>query len=154
VEGTDTPRVPGSPRRVQFNINGMDPLPSWYRVFEPIQSRHDNKLEFIIQSCDSYGPYVVGLAHAEGYRCVPLFDQSGGKGQSPRSWPRPLPFTHCGFAGGISPESIQKTVEELKNVPGQTFWLDMESKIRVNDRFDLETVYKILKIVDPYVEKS
>ena len=154
VEGTETPVIPGTPRRVQFNINGMYGMPAWYRVFESIQSRHDHKLQFIIQTCDSYGPYVVGLAQGEGHNCVPLFDQSGGKGHAPNEWPRPLPYLHCGFAGGISPPSIENTVKQLLRVSGETFWLDMESKIRVNDRFDLETIHKILKITDPLINMA
>jgi len=155
VENCGTPTVPGTPRRVQINCNGMNGTPAWYRGFESIQSLHDHGLEFIVQTCDGIGAYWIGMAVGEGgHRCVPLFDKSGGKGESPTEWPEPLPYTRCGYAGGIGVDNVAATVEEIKRKKSdQSFWIDMESKVRTGDVFDLSEVVHILGVVDSLIDR-
>lgn len=63
-----------------------------------------------------------------------LFDASGGRGIAPTSWPS-HPGRLVGYAGGINPENV---LDVLKAV-GATgpYWIDMESGVRTDDRFDL-----------------
>lgn len=158
VEEGEPPVVPGTPKRVQINCNGMKPLPEWYRGLDTIADEHGTKLQFIIQTCDHNGAYWVGMAQGArwGERgvCVPLFDQSGGKGQLPEEWPNPLPFTHCGYAGGIGPDNAQALVRHLKTLKGESFWIDMETKVRTGDVFDLDKVVHVLNLVDNLIDRS
>ena len=52
----------------------------------------------------------------------------------------------CGYAGGISPDTIENVLQSLDhNVLGLT-WIDMESGVRDdNDYLDLDKVEFILK---------
>lgn len=78
-----------------------------------------------------------------------LFDRSGGNGISPKEWPKPLPNIFCGYAGGLGPENIAEELGRISEVvpEGEPIWLDMESKIRTDDKFDLTKVRACLQTV-------
>lgn len=63
-----------------------------------------------------------------------LFDASGGRGVAPSVWP-PHPGRLVGYAGGICPDNVTQVIADI----GATapYWLDMESGVRTDDRFDL-----------------
>lgn len=78
-----------------------------------------------------------------------LFDQSGGTGATPTAWPRPTPraeWGSVGFAGGIGPGNVARTLEaiNLLNPRKLPFFIDMESKLRVDDAFDLDLCEDVL----------
>lgn len=63
-----------------------------------------------------------------------LFDRSGGKGREPEVWPS-YPGRFVGFAGGIGPNNVLEVIERIDaNGP---YWIDMETKVRTDDHFDL-----------------
>ena len=69
-----------------------------------------------------------------------LFDASFGTGLAPAWWPTlpeaPRPF--CGYAGGIGPSNVAEVVRNINAMPGQRYWIDMESGIRTAGRMDLD----------------
>lgn len=73
-----------------------------------------------------------------------LFDASGGRGLAPASW-LPYPGRFVGYAGGIGPDNIAAVIAAI-DAPG-TFWIDMESKVRTNDRFDLDLCRRVCEAV-------
>jgi len=77
-----------------------------------------------------------------------LFDESGGRGASPQSWPPPLPGKLCGYAGGLGPDSLEVELPRIQQAAGQSvFWIDMEAKLRDKlDRFDLVRARRCLVI--------
>lgn len=76
-----------------------------------------------------------------------LFDRSGGRGEAPTAWPaHPGNDRLVGYAGGISPENIRGVMSVLEQRTGR-YWIDMESGVRTNDRFDLEKCRQICEIV-------
>lgn len=83
-----------------------------------------------------------------------LFDASGGLGRSPEYWPTAIPNKLCGYAGGLGPDNIHHELNQLyvQSVQGgnQTVWIDMESKLRTNEVFDLEKVKAVIEIVDAF----
>lgn len=89
---------------------------------------------------------------------VPLFDVSGGAGESPRQWPKPFPEHHYhGYAGGIGPDNIFNELKRIREVAhGYKVWIDMETKVRSdNDRlFDFNKVGFVLATCRPYIEKA
>lgn len=141
-------------RRVQ--INGWEPMMHEPEHNDPLfdaTGRHPD-LEFVLQVRD------VGHVHAawmdahtiKGYggpKASLLFDPSGGRGVAPTEWPHAPSGIRMGFAGGITPESIESVVHALRMRP--PFWLDMESGVRTDDRFDLEKVRAVLAAVAPHV---
>jgi hypothetical protein len=66
-----------------------------------------------------------------------LFDVSFGTGAAAREWP-PLsssqPF--CGFSGGLGPDNVQARLASAPVAPGVRYWIDMESGVRTEGRFD------------------
>lgn len=78
---------------------------------------------------------------------VPLFDASGGRGQSPKEWPKAFPSVYCGYAGGLGPDILTTQLSLISQAAGDArVWIDMESGVRSDDdaRFDLEKVRAVL----------
>lgn len=67
-----------------------------------------------------------------------LFDCSFGEGVQPAAFP-PLTQTtsFCGFSGGFNAEILPTVLVDLSVGESIPFWIDMESGVRVNNRFDL-----------------
>ena len=77
-----------------------------------------------------------------------LFDESGGCGISPATWPSPLPGKLCGYAGGLGPHNLATELQRIQLVAGKNpFWIDMEGKLRKEDHFDLSSAQTCLSIV-------
>ncbi len=163
VENGIAPEIPGKPNRIQINCNGMVGYHGWWKVFE--HAPFNNGTQFIIQVCDHIGSYWIGGAQGDGHHVVPLFDKSGGKGISVETeeWAKPLPLAPWqvpawnGFAGGIRPDNIVNTAQAISATrPGycRDFWLDMESGLRTDGKFDLDKVTQIINLVDPMIERA
>ena len=69
-----------------------------------------------------------------------LFDRSGGRGRrSFDAWPPPTsPNVRAGYAGGISPASIGAALAAVQQFGPASVWLDMETGVRTDDRFDVD----------------
>ena len=52
----------------------------------------------------------------------------------------------CGYAGGLNPDTIGDALAAIAaRVPdGQPYWIDMESGVRTDDRFDLDKCERVL----------
>lgn len=72
-----------------------------------------------------------------------LLDSSGGRGRLPTAWYRPLTDKPVGFAGGLSWENLPRELPRIMHVVREalgleaTYWIDMESSLRTEDRFDV-----------------
>ena len=73
---------------------------------------------------------------------VGLQDSSGGHGVVETEWclPETEPF---GYAGGIAPENVVETVKAINEICDTDFWIDMETGIRTNDKFDIRKCEEI-----------
>jgi len=71
-------------------------------------------------------------------------DASGGRGITETEWilPETEPF---GYAGGINPENVVDVVRELNEICETDFWIDMETGIRTNDKFDVAKCEEICR---------
>ena len=85
-----------------------------------------------------------------------LFDESRGKGTSEREWQKPFEKSHCGYAGGISPDNIDSVLYDLWNLvnPETELWIDMESRIRSDDKFDLLKVKQVALFVESFLKRT
>lgn len=106
---------------------------------------------------DSWWLRRLSLAAVEKGDISILLDRSKGRGVAPAVWPPPVSYSgralHTGYAGGISPDNIeavldatQRAVESSGN-PAHPYWLDMESGVRTDNRFDLTKVERVLEAV-------
>lgn len=73
-----------------------------------------------------------------------LFDASGGRGMAPLFWPR-YPGRPVGYAGGIGPENVAASIDAI-GAHG-SYWIDMESRVRTGDIFDLDCVEEVCQTV-------
>lgn len=67
-----------------------------------------------------------------------LYDVSFGSGRMPAAWPavvsaHPL----CGYSGGLGPTNVAELLAKFPIAVGVPFWIDMESGVRTEGRFDL-----------------
>ncbi len=99
---------------------------------------YDDK-EFIIQ----YKPITVNAVqqlHKIGANFSLLFDASGGRGESPKSWQKPVyPYFHPqGYSGGMSPENVADNLTKISRVAGaHDIWIDADGKLKTDDKFDV-----------------
>ena len=76
-----------------------------------------------------------------------LLDSSGGLGIDTPLIPLDIECK-VGYAGGFGPDNIlEKTRLLLNSEKTHSFWVDMESKIRTNDWFDIKKAYDICQKV-------
>ena len=101
-----------------------------------------NKIQFITQH-NNCNKDLFEKISAPNHQI--LFDESGGKGLISKKWNDRLPNKICGYAGGLGEDNIEYQVEKIKSLSNKAFWIDMESKIRTNDKLDLEVCENILK---------
>ena len=77
------------------------------------------------------------LPNVQGFQ-----DNSGGRGEFCNEWRTPeTPF--FGYAGGLGPENVVEAVQAISAVCESDFWIDMETNIRTNDKFDVEKCRRV-----------
>lgn len=137
-------------QRIQLNLKFGD-VEGKYDPHELVaRVKESPSWQFILQ----YTPEKQGLLPL--FKDVPnhavLYDASAGRGISPDSWAPPLEGHFCGYAGGLNPENVHKNLEMISSAAqGKVTWIDMETGVRTNDRFDFSKVEQVLKTASPYV---
>jgi phosphoribosylanthranilate isomerase len=76
-----------------------------------------------------------------------LFDASGGRGIL-GDWHSPIPGKICGYAGGLGPDNVLQELEKISAICNKPFWIDMEGKLRTDDKFDLTKCVAVLDQID------
>ena len=78
-----------------------------------------------------------------------LYDRSGGVGRLPERWPSPPRRGTYGYAGGLSPSTAAAALHAISaaGAPDGGFWIDMETGVRTEERFDLALCEQVLSIV-------
>jgi phosphoribosylanthranilate isomerase len=74
-----------------------------------------------------------------------LFDASSGRGIAPAAWPA-HPGRRVGYAGGIKPDNVLDVIRAGVGAAGP-YWIDMESGVRTDDRFDLTKCRQVCEAV-------
>lgn len=122
--------------RVQLNFSGSESLAKEDFLL-------DGSKNFILQSGGKPLP-----KNFNGGRYHVLFDGSGGRGKLAQAWPAAIPGRFCGYAGGLNPENIKDQLQQIAKAANQAdFWIDFESGVRTDDKFDLSKVRCILKAI-------
>lgn len=77
-----------------------------------------------------------------------LYDISFGRSVVPTAWPSfPDNGVFCGYSGGIGPDSVSAVLDAIDAPSGALYWIDMESRIRTNDRLDLDKCESVCRAV-------
>lgn len=137
--------------RVQINTHAV-PHNYTERAFVDLATYSDK--EFIFQY-DGVNTAFLDLAWQYEVNHSALFDLSHGVGKLPSQRPDLLPNTRCGYAGGLSPENLQREIERIEEKAGaQAVLIDMETHVRSKDNklFDLKKVQRCLEIASKYIQ--
>lgn len=115
---------------------------------------------YAVRRYGAYYPekYVIIQAKPQNHRLVTLideepfieflFDESGGKGKEISHIHQPLSKESNGYAGGLNPKNViakLKAIEEV--VSGGDVWIDMETGVRTEEKFDLSKVESVMSQV-------
>ena len=136
-------------RRIQLNLEfgDVDGRYDPEKLLARIKAHPE--FEFVIQYTEKRKNLLPALAPIPNHAI--LFDASAGTGVLPGSWPAPLSGHFCGYAGGLKPDNLLENIDKISKAAGdcQT-WIDMESGVRTDDRFDLEKVAQVLARAAPF----
>lgn len=138
--------------RVQINTHGKKHPYNDDLLLKSIQMCPDK--EFIFQYDDANGA-LHDFIFDQGQRCSALYDKSHGAGIEPDSWPMPLRYVSCGYAGGISPDNVKHHIESINEFAvKKPYWIDMETHIRSDNdtKFDLKKCVNVLKKCEYYIK--
>ena len=139
----DFPEIIDIFSRVQLNVSKYDEPENMSPYIQPGPLQ-----EIIIQQDFNHNTFM--LCRIASGDCISiLLDESGGKGiENPFRLPSYLHNVHVGFAGGINPDNVVAKIREITSLPSiNRFWIDMESGVRTDDRFDLDKVEKVCQLV-------
>lgn len=77
-----------------------------------------------------------------------LYDTSFGTGKPAERWPAlPARGPFCGFSGGIRPENVAAVLDAIGAPDGAQYFIDMESGVRTDGRFDLSRCEAVCRAV-------
>lgn len=151
--------------RIQLNLKSVPPTgaalaslrrlaPLWGRPAFIVQVKlpDSDRLAVVLAAHAAVDPFLGrGRIHA-------LIDPSGGLGMLPESRPPCLAGVFTGHAGGIAPANCAaeaaKAVRAAEAGGAETTWIDMESGIRTNDRFDVAKAIACLEAAAPILVGS
>ncbi|MBQ7887055.1 MAG: hypothetical protein IJ313_09210 [Clostridia bacterium] len=120
--------------RIQINIPKTRHFSrelTWPEDKEIIIQLHEGTKEFF--------EHYRHLPNVQGFQ-----DGSGGRGIVSSEWMAPQ-TEFFGYAGGIGPDNVVQTVQSIQSICTSDFWIDMESGIRTNDKFDVEKCENICR---------
>lgn len=142
--------VPLSVDRIQ--LNGYEELtPAFCGMVS--SATCDAGPEYILQARTSSGLETAMRDRRRIRRGSILIDPSGGRGLDAHAlWAAVERGEEwIGFAGGITPANVVEAISFLDERRSGPFWIDMESGVRVDDRFDLGLVNQVLEAAEPFV---
>lgn len=139
--------------------------PNLFSIFERVQLNLDSKSMFDVlhRMSKTDKEVIVQMRTAalcqqflEGGRpdgMSYLIDFSGGRGLDTPVEIVNVPGIHIGYAGGIGPENVEAKLRTLLDYPSDgEFWIDMETRVRTEEKFDLDKVEEVLRICDNLIK--
>lgn len=137
-------------KRVQINMH-LNKVP---REELMALTLHGNLEQIIIQM---HTPYLCRQYFAHGYHndCLSyLLDSSGGAGIDTPIDIITQKGEMLGYAGGIGVSNVWNKLKCLLNHKDNSdFWIDMETRVRTNEKFDLELVRQVLALCDVLIKQ-
>lgn len=107
----------------------------------------------LVRMADAYGASRIVLqargAFPDGDAVDWLQDASGGTGAMPERWPEaPAGTNLVGYAGGLGPDTVAAALPAIAAAAGDVpYYIDMETRVRVGDRFSLDACERVLDLV-------
>ena len=126
-------------KRIQLNF-------SPYKVHKQLPellSKYEN--EFIYQICENDLKEEL-ISNSKNVNFSVIFDSSGGNGIVP-IWKELIKLDRkVGYAGGLGPDNLIEELIKIKQInTNPNIWIDMETKVRTNEMFDIDKVKVCIK---------
>lgn len=146
----------GNGARTKLKSGHYDP---WMKYVKRIQINGVVDNEELIAICNTYSSHTIITQHPGNHSAnlslidLPiknhslLVDGSGGRGVSPIKWAAPTTDKLVGFAGGLGPNEIIKNLVEIDKIAKADYWIDMENKLRTDDKFDVDKAISVVEEV-------
>lgn len=153
LRGTGIPEHVAGFRRYQLNIGSYES--QWDPVGCPPASFGLPLEAGYTLQCGKNRWVMDGLAPAmqqAGYRVSLLFDTSRGRGKKGDNWALADGDVLCGFAGGITPETLGYVLVELL-ARKRRFFVCAESGLRTADRFDPDKLRACIEVCKRFAEQ-
>lgn len=136
-------------QRFQINTHA-EPHEHSVELYDLLQHLANGNQSVIFQLDENDGSRIAAEVVSNGWKNVAgLFDLSHGAGVLPEDWPKPLLNLHCGYAGGLSPENVASQLKHIEQLSAYT-WIDAETHLFQNGRFDLSRVRSFLDAAKPW----
>lgn len=148
--------VPTTFPRVQLNTHG-EAHALTERWWDPLMNERREiiiQLDGLASAAMLEGLEASGDDYSETFSG--LHDLSHGAGVLPEEWPLPVKnLKWTGFAGGLGPQNLAEQLEKIEQASnGKPYWIDMETHVRTDGRFDLDKVFQCINIAEPFVERD
>ena len=149
--------------RIQLNIGpGLEkgdfdrartPLATAQPILAARMARQVYDPEIIIQTQGGEGRRLAKNLAALGVSASCLFDKSGGHGDLAIIWPiaNDSRVNRSGYAGGLTPDNLAEQIPLIRISACGAAWIDAETGLRTDDRFDMRKAWAFLRAALPHV---
>ncbi len=134
-------------QRIQFNGWEGQGLARLAVVCRDVELIMQVRSEDMLQTAADVADDVASV----GGRASALYDPSGGRGIETFRWPLAPQGLRLGYAGGIRPSTVVDVLGDIGPVD-HDFWVDMETGVRVNDKFDIGLAREVLERAVHFVQ--
>lgn len=133
--------------RIQLNFHGYAHTVTKQSVLTLEKQPLGKPKQFIFQ-LDRLNDDLLEKAQLADVNAVGLFDLSHGGGALPAYWPKQPEGSYVGYSGGLGPDNIAQQLKQIAYVATGNIWIDMETKVRTDQRLDMAKVEKVLELVE------
>jgi hypothetical protein len=142
-------------QRVQLNFHGYvhKLVPKeFFKSLRLLDGQFNESKQYIFQ-LDGVNDWIASNACGEGLDVSVLYDRSGGAGKLPEEWTAPMAGIYTGYAGGLGSENVTEQLEKLEQLVGdEPTWIDAETRVRTDEKFDQDKVSQFLWEASPWVK--
>lgn len=139
-------RIANDPTSVRLDLSGFSRV-QVNHSFAGSDAHHVENVARFARRHGVRGVLQCSDAFPEDARVDWLFDVSFGKGARPTAWPAPANVAFCGFSGGLNADNVQASLRAIAAPPGCVYWIDMESGVRTDGRFDVAKCAAVCRAV-------
>lgn len=126
--------------RIQLNFHGVKQPYIFNRTMTNLDKLGNKGYIFQL---DGVNDNLLDIVRGRTVSVQGLFDTSHGAGWLPNSWPKPIDFVYCGYAGGLSADNLEAQLAKLSEIIDERkIWVDAETSLRsrLGAQFDLKKV--------------
>jgi hypothetical protein len=158
----------GCSSRIQLNF-AMNNFTNIEELIDNVlEVSHKHSFPLILQSNKSKEEFITKLVKRMNQEAsisgvMPniniLYDGSGGFGREIEVVKRPYKDILTGYAGGLKPGNISNVLKLINTETGkydgfriESYYIDMESGVRTDNKFDLEKCHAVINEVEQYFD--